>query len=302
MKLIPNLRVIFNGIIMGIAEIVPGVSASTATLILGIYDDFINLLNRGTNFLRELLFFVIGKSSKKKLITSFKSINVLFGIELFIGMVIGIILFSNIVDYFYTTQEPYLKAIFFGIILASLMIPVKVIKKVNVVDIVALIIGFLAFYMVINIHSVNDTSNIPLWLVFIGGAISVSGMVLPGVNSSFLLIPLGIYELILHLVSEFSKLNFSSELILQAVVFGLGILTGLVSIVKVLKYAFEKHVDVLLSLIAGIMLASLFGIWPFKEIAGIETNTYVVILLILASTLLTLLFISKSKPENEFKK
>ncbi len=287
---------------MGIAEIVPGVSASTATLILGIYDDFINLLNRGTNFLRELLFFVIGKSSKKKLITSFKSINVLFGIELFIGMVIGIILFSNIVDYFYTTQEPYLKAIFFGIILASLMIPVKVIKKVNVVDIVALIIGFLAFYMVINIHSVNDTSNIPLWLVFIGGAISVSGMVLPGVNSSFLLIPLGIYELILHLVSEFSKLNFSSELILQAVVFGLGILTGLVSIVKVLKYAFEKHVDVLLSLIAGIMLASLFGIWPFKEIAGIETNTYVVILLILASTLLTLLFISKSKPENEFKK
>jgi len=302
MKLIPNLRVIFNGIIMGIAEIVPGVSASTATLILGIYDDFINLLNRGTNFLRELLFFVIGKSSKKKLITSFKSINVLFGIELFIGMVIGIILFSNIVDYFYTTQEPYLKAIFFGIILASLMIPVKVIKKVNVVDIVALIIGFLAFYMVINIHSVNDTSNIPLWLVFIGGAISVSGMVLPGVNSSFLLIPLGIYELILHLVSEFSKLNFSSELILQAVVFGLGILTGLVSIVKVLKYAFEKHVDVLLSLIAGIMLASLFGIWPFKEIAGIETNTYVVILLILASTLLTLLFISKSKPENEFRK
>lgn len=302
MKFLPNLRVIFNGIIMGIAEIVPGVSASTATLILGIYDDFINLLNRGTNFLRELLFFVLGKSSKKKLIYSFKSINVIFGIELFIGMVIGIILFSNIVDYFYTKQEPYLKAIFFGIILASLVIPVKVIKKVKFIDIVALIIGFFSFYLVLNMHSSTDPSNVPLWLVFIGGAISVSGMVLPGVNSSFLLIPLGIYELILHLVSEFSKLNFSTELIIQAVVFGLGVLTGLVSIVKLLKYAFEKHVDVLLSLIAGIMLASLIGIWPFKEVQGIQTNNFIAVLLIFVSTILTLLFISKSKPENEFRK
>lgn len=302
MKFLPNLRVIFNGIIMGIAEIVPGVSASTATLILGIYDDFINLLNRGTNFLRELLFFVLGKSSKKKLINSFKSINVIFGIELFIGMVIGIILFSNIVDYFYTKQEPYLKAIFFGIILASLVIPVKVIKKVKFMDIVALIIGFFSFYLVLNMHSSTDPSNVPLWLVFIGGAISVSGMVLPGVNSSFLLIPLGIYELILHLVSEFSKLNFSTELIIQAVVFGLGVLTGLVSIVKLLKYAFEKHVDVLLSLIAGIMLASLIGIWPFKEVQGIQTNNFIAVLLIFVSTILTLLFISKSKPENEFRK
>lgn len=287
---------------MGIAEIVPGVSASTATLILGIYDDFINLLNRGTNFLRELLFFVLGKSSKKMLINSFKSINVIFGIELFIGMVIGIILFSNIVDYFYTKQEPYLKAIFFGIILASLVIPVKVIKKVKFIDIVALIIGFFSFYLVLNMHSSTDPSNVPLWLVFIGGAISVSGMVLPGVNSSFLLIPLGIYELILHLVSEFSKLNFSTELIIQAVVFGLGVLTGLVSIVKLLKYAFEKHVDVLLSLIAGIMLASLIGIWPFKEVQGIQTNNFIAVLLIFVSTILTLLFISKSKPENEFRK
>lgn len=302
MKFLPNLRVIFNGIIMGIAEIVPGVSASTATLILGIYDDFINLLNRGTNFLRELLFFVLGKSSKKMLINSFKSINVIFGIELFIGMVIGIILFSNIVDYFYTKQEPYLKAIFFGIILASLVIPVKVIKKVKFIDIVALIIGFFSFYLVLNMHSSTDPSNVPLWLVFIGGAISVSGMVLPGVNSSFLLIPLGIYELILHLVSEFSKLNFSTELIIQAVVFGLGVLTGLVSIVKLLKYAFEKHVDVLLSLIAGIMLASLIGIWPFKEVQGIQTNNFIAVLLIFVSTILTLLFISKSKPENEFRK
>lgn len=302
MKIIPNLRVILNGVIMGIAEIVPGVSASTATLILGIYDDFINLLNRGTNFLRELVLFVIGKSSKKELTDSFKAINILFGIELFLGMSIGIVLFSNIVDYFYTSQEAYLKAIFFGIILASLIIPIKVVKKVTMADVIALIVGFLAFYLVLNIHPANDPSNIPLWLVFIGGAISVSGMVLPGVNSSFLLIPLGIYELILHLVSEFSKLNFSSELIIQAIVFGLGLLFGLVSIVKLLKYAFEKHVDVLLSLIAGIMLASLIGIWPFKETPEIETNVAIVILLIIVSTLLTLLFISKSKPEKEFRK
>ncbi|HRP36567.1 MAG TPA: DUF368 domain-containing protein, partial [Candidatus Dojkabacteria bacterium] len=249
---------------MGIAEIVPGVSASTATLLLGIYDDFLNLLEGVTNFVRDLLQFIIRKISKDKLIKSFKKINFAYGIQLFIGMVIGIVLFSNIVDYFYENNKTIVQAIFFGIILASIIIPIKVVKKPNLTDLLFLIIGFVAFFSVLKMGQVSNADSIPLWLIFIGGTISVSGMVLPGVNSSFVLIPLGVYELILKMVKEFSRLNFTFELITQALVFGSGVAFGLISFVKVLKYAFKNHITKLFSLIAGIMLASLISLWPYQ--------------------------------------
>lgn len=294
-----GIKNIFNGIIMGIAEIVPGVSASTATLLLGIYDDFLNLLEGVTNFVRDLLQFIIRKISKDKLIKSFKKINFAYGIQLFIGMVIGIVLFSNIVDYFYENNKTVVQAIFFGIILASIIIPVKVVKKPNLTDLLFLIIGFLAFFSVLKMGQVSDADSLPLWLIFIGGTISVSGMVLPGVNSSFVLIPLGVYELILKMVKEFSRLNFTFELITQALVFGSGVAFGLISFVKVLKYAFKNHITKLFSLIAGIMLASLISLWPYQNIDYTSKDSLLISVLLIISLILTLGFILKTKPEEE---
>ncbi|HRN86762.1 MAG TPA: DUF368 domain-containing protein [Candidatus Dojkabacteria bacterium] len=294
-----GIKNIFNGIIMGIAEIVPGVSASTATLLLGIYDDFLNLLEGVTNFVRDLLQFIIRKISKDKLIKSFKKINFAYGIQLFIGMVIGIVLFSNIVDYFYENNKTIVQAIFFGIILASIIIPIKVVKKPNLTDLLFLIIGFVAFFSVLKMGQVSNADSIPLWLIFIGGTISVSGMVLPGVNSSFVLIPLGVYELILKMVKEFSRLNFTFELITQALVFGSGVAFGLISFVKVLKYAFKNHITKLFSLIAGIMLASLISLWPYQNIDYTSKDSLIISVLLIISLILTLGFILKTKPEEE---
>lgn len=294
-----GIKNIFDGIIMGIAEIVPGVSASTATLLLGIYDDFLNLLEGVTNFVRDFLHFIIKKISKDKLIKSFKKNNFSYGIQLFIGMVIGIVLFSNIVDYFYENNKTVVQAIFFGIILASIIIPVKVVKKPNLTDLLFLIIGFVTFFSVLKMGQVSDADSIPLWLIFIGGTISVSGMVLPGVNSSFVLIPLGVYELILKIVKEFSRLNFTFELITQALVFGSGVAFGLISFVKVLKYAFKNHITKLFSLIAGIMLASLISLWPYQNIDYTSKDSLIISVLLIISLLLTSVFILKTKPEEE---
>lgn len=294
-----HLKTLFDGIVMGIAEIVPGVSASTATLLLGIYDDFLNLLDSATNFIRDILKFISKKTSKNSLIKSFKNINLSFGILLFIGMVIGIILFSNIVDYFYENNETIVRAIFFGIILASVIIPIKIIKKPKFFDLVFLIIGFISFFSVIKMGQISNADSLPLWLIFFGGVISVSGMVLPGVNSSFVLIPLGVYELILKIVKEFSRLNFTLELITQALVFGSGVAFGLVSFVKVLKYAFKNHITKLFSLIAGIMIASLFSLWPFSSHEESNLETITILLLIIISLIITLTFILKTKPEKE---
>ena len=301
MKITTLITYLLNGIVMGIAEIVPGVSASTATLLLGIYDEFLSLLDDVTNFLREILRFILRKSNKIQVINAFKSIHFDFGFFLFIGMVIGIILFSNIVTYLYDNHVDIVRAIFFGIILASIIIPVKIIKKPKVLDFIFFIIGFLSFFIVLKSGQIGDPNSIPLWLVFLGGVISVSGMVLPGVNSSFLLIPLGIYELILNIVSEFSRLKFASELIIQALTFALGLGLGLILFVKVLKFAFKSHVTKLFSLIAGIMMASLINLWPFHSGMESNTKTFMIILLVSISIILTSVFILKSKPEKDLK-
>jgi len=298
MNQLTKLRTFFDGIVMGIAEIVPGVSASTATLLLGIYDDFINLLASVTDFLNMLLQFLLRKTDKDSLVKSFRKIKILYGIQLFLGMAFGIVLFSNLVDYLYSGYEGYIKAVFFGIILASLIIPFKVVRKPGLYDLLFFAIGFTLFYTVLHIGQVADSENMPLWLVFAGGAISVTGMVLPGVNSSFLLIPLGIYELILNLISEFSKFNFTGKLIYQAVAFAVGLAVGVITIVRLLKWAFAKHITKLFSLIAGIMIASLSGIWPYADIQD-SFSPLLTTLLILISTVLTFLFIKISKPEKE---
>jgi putative membrane protein len=294
-----RFKILFDGIVMGIAEIVPGVSASTATLLLGIYDDFLNLLESVTNFIRDLLNFILGKTTKVNLIKSFSRIKFAYGIQLFIGMVIGVVLFSNIVDYFYENNQSVVQAVFFGIILASIAIPIKIVKKPKLSDILFLVIGFLAFLAVIRMGQVSDAESIPLWLIFLGGTISVSGMVLPGVNSSFILIPLGIYELILKIVKEFSRLNFSMELISQALIFALGVGFGLITFVKVLKYAFKNHITKLFSLIAGIMVASLISLWPYHEVDYMSGASMTVSVILLLSFILTLVFILKTKPEEE---
>lgn len=284
---------------MGIAEVVPGISASTATLLLGIYDDFLNLLEGVTNFVRDFIHFVLRKTSKAKLLISFKKINFSYGIQLFIGMVIGIVLFSNIVDYFYENNKSVVQAIFFGIILASIVIPVKIVKKPQLMDLLFLIIGFVAFFSVLKMGQISDANSIPLWLIFLGGTISVSGMVLPGVNSSFVLIPLGVYELILKIVKEFSRLNFTFELITQALVFGSGVAFGLISFVKVLRYAFKNHISKLFSMIAGIMLASLFSLWPYQNRDFLSKDSMIITTLLLVSLVVTMIFIFKTKPEEE---
>jgi len=294
-----NLKNIFDGIVMGIAEIVPGISASTATLLLGIYDDFLNLLEGVTNFVRDFAQFLLRKISKEELIKSFKKINFFYGIQLFFGMVIGIVLFSNIVDYFYENNKSVVQAIFFGIILASIIIPVKIVKKPKLTDLLFLIIGFVAFFSVLKMGQVSDATSLPLWLIFLGGTISVSGMVLPGVNSSFVLIPLGVYELILKIVKEFSRLNFTFELVGQALVFGSGVAFGLISFVKVLRYAFKNHISKLFSLIAGIMIASLFSLWPYQNIEYLSKESFTISVLLLVSLVLTLVFILKTKPQEE---
>lgn len=117
------------------------------------------------------------------------------------------------------------------------------------------------FNPVSNGGNVVDITNLNLGLliyIFISAMIAISAMVLPGISGSTLLLIFGLYIPIMNAIKEFLHLNFSYFPIL--VVFGLGVLTGIVLVIKLIKIALEKFRSQTVYLIIGLMIGSLYAI------------------------------------------
>ena len=283
---------------MGIAEVIPGVSGSTLALIMGIYDDFILLLHQVSTFIKELAKFLIGKSSVTNLKKEFLAIDFLFGIKLFSGMFMTVLVFSNILTYLFETYPHYLLAVFYGIIFASIKVPFARIKKPEIKEWAIIILTALIFFVIFGLKATTQLEGAPLWYVFIGGVIGISGMVLPGISGSFLLYLLGIYELIISTVSALTKFQFNTNNILTIGVFFAGIMTGFVTFIRLVKYALVHKHNLIMAFVTGLLIASLRAVWPFKD--GTDNiNIYLTILIVLVAYIITALFVKFSKSEKK---
>lgn len=88
---------IFRGMVMGVAEIVPSIGGSTLALVMGIYDDFIEFLNQISDFIKGVFKFVLRRQTLKELKKDFKNIDLKFGVLSFLGIAVALALFSQII-------------------------------------------------------------------------------------------------------------------------------------------------------------------------------------------------------------
>ena len=95
--------------------------------------------------------------------------------------------------------------------------------------------------------------------VFVAGMIAISAMVLPGISGSTLLLIFGLYTGIINAVKEFLTFNF--EYVPVLVIFGLGVLTGIVSTIKIIKIELKRHRSQTIYLILGLMIGSLYAVF-----------------------------------------
>lgn len=161
-------------------------------------------------------------------------------------------------------------SLFLGFIIFSIPLIIKEEKnclknkyKNIIFTILGIAIVFLITYFnpVSNGGNVVDITNLNLGLliyIFISAMIAISAMVLPGISGSTLLLIFGLYIPIMNAIKEFLHLNFSYFPIL--VVFGLGVLTGIVLVIKLIKIALEKFRSQTVYLIIGLMIGSLYAI------------------------------------------
>lgn len=242
-----------RGFCMALADSVPGVSGGTIAFILGFYDNFIKALN-------DLIY--ANFEEKKKAI--------LYLLKLGIGWIIGMILAVLILTSLFESHIYNVSSLFLGFIIFAIPLIIKEEKKVlkgNYKNLLFTLIGILIVVAITYFNPVSSSStninlanmNVGLAIyVFIAGMVAISAMVLPGISGSTLLLIFGLYLPVVSAVKEI--LHFNLAYLPAVIVFAVGVLSGVVLVIKLVKLALEKQRSKAIYTIIGLMLGSLYAI------------------------------------------
>ena len=240
-----------KGIAIGVANVIPGVSGGTIALVTEIYERLLNALKSlNIKALRLLLSLNIREFIKY---TDFY-----FQISVFSGSIISLFSIAKLFEYLLQDHPILIWSFFFGLILASVYFVGKRITNWNKTNKLVLCIGTIIALSMSFITPATENSN--LFFVFICGIVGVSGLMLPGLSGSFILILLGNYELLM--VKPITNLNY-----VLLSVFLAGSVFGLLSFSHILSWILKHYKDTTLALLTGFILGSLSIIWPWKEVS-----------------------------------
>ncbi|MDZ7738718.1 MAG: DUF368 domain-containing protein [Bacteroidales bacterium] len=247
----------FKGMGMGAADVVPGVSGGTIAFITGIYEELIvSIKSVDMEALKLLL--------RLKPALFWKKINGNFLLALFTGILFSVFSLARILEWLLASHPVLIWSFFFGLIIASAIVVIRKIRSWNAARLLALLAGVIIMYFITRFSPAETTEA--YWYVFIAGAIAICAMVLPGISGAFILVILGKYQFILAAVSELD--------IPVLLVFGLGVIAGLLSFANLLSWLFRKYHDLTVSLLAGFIIGSLNKIWPWKETLTVTINSH----------------------------
>jgi len=243
-----------SGLLMGSADAVPGVSGGTIALIVGVYDRFVNSLSIMVRSPWNL-----GSAEGRARIKSALMLLVPLGIGLLTAYYIVTKLLVGPKDnpgvLLDPDTAPICYAFFFGLVLVSLREPWRRIRTVSTHHYLAAVLGAAAAAVFVGLP--HSTSEPATWMLVFGGAGAITVMLLPGVSGSLLLVILGQYTTVAGAIHDraFGKLG----------VFGIGLVIGVATFVPLLKMLLDKHHDLTMAVLTGLMAGSLRALWPWKD-------------------------------------
>jgi putative membrane protein len=243
-----QISLLLKGIAMGAADVVPGVSGGTIAFISGIYEELLGTISSIKPSLLQTLF-------KQGIRAFWKEINGAFLAPLLCGIAISVLSLAKGISWMLENEPVLLWSFFFGLVLASIFLVGKQVKRWNTASIVAFILGAgFAFWITLLPPLAPSTS---MWFLFISGAIAICAMILPGISGSFILLILGSYKVVIDAVKGLE--------IKEILIFGAGCIVGLLSFSRLLKWLFAKYQNTTIAILTGFLLGSLNKLWPWKE-------------------------------------
>ena len=227
-----NIVLIIKGLIIGLAKVMPGVSGAILAISMGVYDKGINAITRFFDNIKE---------------------NIKFLFFIGIGIIIAIILGSNIVYFLLNNYYVITMLFFMGLIFGSTP---KIISKVDK-SIKGIMISFITFIIItlltnLNINNNSVSNSIIIYLI--SGLIDAFGMVVPGISSTALLMVIGTYNNIIYSLSSIENIIINLNILIP---YGIGIFIGIIVTSIVINCLFKKYNKLTFSFILGVILSTL---------------------------------------------
>lgn len=240
-----------GGFLMALADSVPGVSGGTIAFLLGFYDQFIDSIHN----------IFVGKKQER--------LNALkFLVKLGIGWVIGFVLAVLIITSLFEKYIYEVSSLFLGFIIFSIPVMCKEEKDSLVGKYINIIFTIIGAVFVVGLTLLNSNASGAemavsgsLWnyiYIFIVAMFAISAMVLPGISGSTILLICGIYFPVISAVKSIIHFDFSA--LPTVIVFGLGVVTGIACIIKLIRICLKKFRSQTIYTIIGLMLGSLYSI------------------------------------------
>lgn len=257
------LKMILKGVVIGVANIIPGVSGGTMAVSMGIYD---KIIHAATHLISEF------KKSMKILI------------PILIGAALGLVVFARLIQMMFDYIPFQTNLLFIGLILGGLPAMAKKVKgqKIRLSHIISCV---LFFALVVGLAAMGESegtaadlsfSVVNAMKLFGVGVITSATMVIPGVSGSMILMLMGYYNPVLNEVNRFmdNLVKFNVPGLLDGctvlIPFGIGVVIGIFAIAKVIEIIFNKFPYVAYWAIIGLIVASPFGILMMNDLGNIN--------------------------------
>ncbi|BAO56207.1 DUF368 domain-containing protein [Nonlabens marinus] len=262
--------VVLKGMMMGAADVVPGVSGGTIAFITGIYEELIKTID-------NLDFSMVTDFNRIGWKATVVKYNLGFLFSLLLGIAISVLSLAKLITYLLEHFPVLVWSFFFGLVLASVWYIGKQITQWNLLAVVAIIVGSLVSYFITIAEPLGAPGS--WWYLIFSGFIAIIAMILPGISGAFLLLLLGSYTTVLSsitgLVEGVIKGNWTEALrsLGNLALVGVGAILGLKLFSRALTWLFEHKKNLTLALLTGFMIGSLNKLWPWKKVLSTRTNS-----------------------------
>jgi putative membrane protein len=264
-----------KGMLMGAADLVPGVSGGTIALITGIYKELLQSINS-----ISLTNLKLWKQEGLKSV--WKKLNGPFLLAIFGGILSSILLLSRILEWLIENHPLVLWSFFFGLLIASIIYLFRAELSFSMLNVLYVCFGAVISFMATQLNGgANQTS---LWYLFLSGFIGISAMILPGLSGAYILVVMGVYQTVLSnvriaqdLILNFDQTQFINTASILGV-FILGILVGIKVFAKFLSWLLNRYPQRSIAVLVGLMIGALHKVWPWQNTVGNTVKETVAVL------------------------
>lgn len=251
-----KVSIFLKGLLMGVCDLIPGISGGSIAFITGIYTRLINAVK---NFSPKLIYDIVTLPIHRKtdsLKQDIKKLDLFFLLVLVLGIGSAILVGSRIIKFLLKDYFEYTLSFFIGLILVSSKVIFNHIENHNIKNVSFGFVGLCLGLMLAILVPLDITPT--LGYVFLGGFFAVSAMFLPGISGAFILLIMGLYEFMIDVLNDVSNnIDFF-------IIFILGALLGAFAISRIISFLFKKNRCRTLYVLLGLVVGALST--PVKKI------------------------------------